>query len=165
MSNGTTGTEENAARLRAAREELDELLAEQRNLPRELEQAHRDDHEARVSSTGGIRAALSSMVSRVRGVEERREALPNEIWSASILALELEAEHAASLVEDLEEPKNEAHRAFTEADTELPKIQRRRQDLLDRTLVLTREQSAAERTKEEALRAVEQLHKTGPGHS
>ena len=165
MSNETTGTEEKAARLQAAREELQDLLTEQRNLPRELEQAHRDDHEARVSSTGGIRAALSSVVSRVRGVEERREALPNEIWSANIRVLELEAEHAAAVASDLEEPKNEAHRAFTEADTELPKLERRRQDLLDRTLVLTREQSAAERPKDEALRAVEQLHKTGPGHS
>jgi hypothetical protein len=74
----------------------------------------------------------------------------------------LEAEHAAAVSNDLEEPKNEAHRAFTEADTELPKLQRRRQDLLDRTVALTREQSTAERTREEALRALEQLHKTGP---
>lgn len=44
MSNERTeSTEEKAARLQGAREELDELLTEQRNLPRELEEAREAD--------------------------------------------------------------------------------------------------------------------------
>lgn len=98
MSNErAASTEEKVARLQSAREELDELLTEQRNLPRELEGARREDHEERMqaaSSGGRIRAAVSSMVSRVRDVEDRREALRHEIWSASIRVNELEADHS-----------------------------------------------------------------------
>ncbi len=67
MSNErTTSTEEIAAWLQSAREELDELLTEQRNLPRELEGARREDYQERMqaASTGGrIRSAVSAMVS------------------------------------------------------------------------------------------------------
>lgn len=158
-------TEEKAARLQAAREELDELLTEQRNLPREIEEARQEDHEERMKAAGSgsrIRAAVSSMVSRVRGVEDRREALPHEIWSANIRVLELEAEHAAALVVDLEGPKNEAHRKFTAADEELPKLQKKREDLLDRTMALTRDQRQAERARDEATLQAEALKKAGP---
>lgn len=158
-------TEEKAARLQSAREELDELLTEQRNLPRELEGARREDHEERMqaaSSGGRIRSALASLSSRVRNVEDRREALRHEIWSASIRVNELEAEHAAALVEDLEKPKNEAHREFTAVDEELPKLQRKRQDLLDWTMFFTREQREAERIRDEAISRAEALKKAGP---
>ncbi len=128
MSNArAANTEEKAARLQSARKELDELLTEQRNLPSKLEAARQEDHEERMkaASTGGrIRSALASLSSRVRNVEDRREALRHEIWSASIRVNELEAEHAAALVVDLEEPKNQAHREFLAVDEELPKLQR-----------------------------------------
>lgn len=100
------------------------------------------------SSGGRIRSALASLSSRVRNVEDRREALRHEIWSASIRVNELEAEHAAALVAVLEEPKNQAHREFMAVDEELPKLQRKRQDLLDRTMLFTREQREAEEALE-----------------
>ncbi len=158
-------TEEKAARLQSAREELDELLTERRNLDQELAQARLADHEERAEAartSGSLRSAVSSLVSKVRGVEDRAATLPELIWSANIRVNELEAEHADALVADLEEPKNDAHREFTEVDRELPKLQKKREDLLDRTMFFTREQREAERIRDEAIARVEALKKAGP---
>ncbi len=139
-------SEETLARLTEARAELDELVTEQARLGRDLEHARQEDHEARMQaarSGGRIASAISSLKSRVRGVEDRREALPYEIWSARIRALELEVEHTGAVVEDLEEPKNNVSREAREADQERQEAERRYRELTDKAGVLQRDQLAA----------------------
>lgn len=114
-----TPSQEAGERLAAAREELDELLAEQRRLGEDLEAARRGDHEERMEvarSGGRIRSAISAVVSRVRDVEDRREALPHEVRSARLRVLELEREHQDALYADLETPEATAYAEFKKLD-------------------------------------------------
>jgi chromosome segregation ATPase len=158
-------TEETRDRLQAARAELEELLDEQRRLDEDLEAARREDHEERMEvarSGGRIRSALASLSSRVRGVEERREALPCEIWSARIRVLELEVEHCGATVEELEEPVNQASREAREVDQERRDAEKRYQELTDKAYVLRRDQNEAGNRKHQAEIELRQLRKAGP---
>jgi hypothetical protein len=53
-------TEQKAARLQSAREELDELLTEQRNLPRELAGARKAESRTPRSPRSGVAGSVGS---------------------------------------------------------------------------------------------------------
>jgi hypothetical protein len=97
-----------------------------------------------------IRSAVSSLGSKARGVEDRGARLPVLLWSARMRVLELEAEHSAARHAEREEPERTTHREFTEADEALSIAQRRCQDALDRSLVITRERRELQRRREQA---------------
>ncbi len=160
-----TTSQELLERLQAARGELDELIAEQRRLGYDLEQARQEDHEERMQtarSGGRIASAISALKSRVKGVEDRREALPYEIWSARIRVLELEVEHTGAVVEDLREPTENASREAREADQERQDAERRYRDLTDKASVLLREQIASGNRNHQAALELEALKRSGP---
>jgi chromosome segregation ATPase len=136
-------SEELAAQLTKAREELEALLGEQRNIGGEMQQARLADAEARVNAPGGIRGAIASAVSRVRGVQDRAEQLPHEIWSAQLHVLALERDYQQALYDELAEPEARLQAEFRELDEELPKLQRRRQDALDHSVTASWDRRAA----------------------
>ncbi len=158
-------SEELAAQLTEAREELEELLTEQRKLGGEMAQARLEDAEARVNAPGGIRGAIASAVSRVRGVQDRAEQLPHEIWSAKIRVLLIEQEYQQALFDQLEEPEARTHAEFKKLDDELPKLQRRRQDALDLAIATGRERRAAYNRAQEANEQLKALKQAGPSPS
>ena len=163
MSEETKMTsEETQARLTAAREELDELLEEERKLDGAMHRARLDDVQARVGNAGGIRGAISAAVSKVRGVQDRAEQLPHEVWAARMRVLLLEREHQEVLYEELAEPEARTYAEFKELDAELPKIQRRRQDALDHSVAAGRARREAYNRAQEAGEQLEQLKRTGP---
>ncbi len=152
-------------RLHAARGELDELIEEQRRLTSDLERARREDSEARMEAVrdgGSIRSAVSSLVSRVRGVEDRGAALPELIWTARLHILELEREYNRVRHAELEEPERKAVEEFREVDALLPKVRKRREAALDRTDHLRRERRDLERRQEDAQAELEALKRSGP---
>lgn len=152
-------------RTHAARLELDELIAEQRRLDSDLARARVEDHEARMESVrggGSIRSAVSSLVSRVRGVEDRAASLPELIWTARMHVLELDTEYHRSRNAELEEPQREAQEEFTEVDALLPKVQKRREAALDRVMHLTRTRRDHEQREAEVLEQLEALKSSGP---
>jgi len=141
-------------RQHAARGELDELIAEQGRLAGHLERARVEDHEERMeavrTSGGSIRSAVSSLVGRVRGVEDRGASLPELIWTARMHVLELEAAYNEARRAELEEPEREAYEEFKEVDELLPKVQKRRENALDLATHFGRERRDLERREEEA---------------
>lgn len=152
-------------RAHAARLELDELIAEQRQLDSDLARARVEDHEDRMESVrggGSIRSAVSSLVSRVRGVEDRAASLPELIWTARMHVLELDAEYNRERNAELEEPQREAQEEFTEVDALLPKVQKQRETRLDRVMHLTRTRREHEQREAEALEQLEALKRSGP---
>ncbi len=160
-----TTSQELLERLQAARGELDELIAEQRRLTDDLERARHEDHEERMGAVrggGSIRSAVSSLVSRVRGVEDRGAALPELIWTARMHILELEREYNATKYAELEEPERQAKAEFDEVDALLPQVQKRREDALDRVRYLRRERRDLERRTEEARMELAASKQAGP---
>ncbi len=155
-------SEELAAQLTEAREELEELLTEQRRIGGEMAQARLEDAEARVNAPGGIRGAIASAVSRVRGVQDRAEQLPHEIWSAQLHVLALERDYQQALYDELAEPEARTYEEFKRLDDELPKLQRRRQDALDHSLTAGRDRRAAGNRVQELGEQLEALKKAGP---
>ncbi len=162
-------SEELLERVHAARQELDGLISEQRRLGDDLERARREDHEARMEAVrggaGSIRSAVSSLVSRVRGVEDRGAILPELIWTARMHVLELEAAHNKARHAELEEPEREAKEEFEEVDALLPKVQKRRQDALDRVTAVNRERRDLQRREAEAKAELERLKRAGPARA
>ncbi len=161
-------SQEMLERLHAARGELDELIAEQRRLAGDLERARVEDHEERMEAVrggGSIRSAVSSLVSRVRGVEDRGAALPELIWTARMHILELEREYHAQKYAELESELPGAQSEFREVDAQLPVLQKRREDTLDRVNYLNREMRDLERRREEAQAELEALKRSGPESS
>lgn len=155
-------SEELAAQITEARRELEGLLAEQRSIGEKMQQARLADAEARVNAPGGIRGAIASAVSRVRGVQDRAEQLPHEIWSTQLHLLALERDYQEALYAELEEPETRLHAEFKQLDEELPKLQRRRQDALDHATAAARDRRAAYNRAQEAREQLEQLKKAGP---
>jgi len=149
----------------ALRGELEELIAEQRRLGDDLQRARSEDASERLEAVrggGNIRSAVSSVVSRVRGVEDRGAALPELIWTARMHILELEREYTATKHAELEEPERQAQAEFREVDALLPKVQKRRDGALDHVMAVTRERRDLERRREEAQTELEALKRSGP---
>lgn len=162
-------SQEMLERLHAARGELDELIEEQRRLTSDLQRARHEDHEERMeavrSSGGGIRSAVSSLVSRVRGLEDRGAALPELIWTARLHIFDLEREYNTTKHAELEEPQRQATEEFREVDALLPKVQKRREAALDRVTYLNRERRDLERRGEDAQAELDALKRSGPESS
>jgi len=149
----------------ALRGELEELIAEQRRLGDDLQRARSEDASERLEAVrggGNIRSAVSSVVSRVRGVEDRGAALPELIWTARMHILELEREYNETKHAELEEPERQAQAEFREVDALLPKVQKRRDGALDHVMAVTRERRDLERRREEAQTELEALKRSGP---
>lgn len=158
-------SQETLERTHAARQELDELIAEQRRLGQDITQARHEDHEDRMEAMrggGSIRSAVSSLVSKVRGVQDRGAALHELIWSARLRILELDAEYHAQKYAELGEELPGAESEFREADALLPEVQKRRERALDRTSYLNREMRDLERRREAAQQELESLKRSGP---
>lgn len=152
-------------RIHDARGELDELVAEQRRLGGDLERARVEDHAERMEALrggGSIRSAVSSLVSRVRGVEDRGASLPELIWTARMHVLELEAAYNEARGAELEEPERSAKAEFKEVDALLPRVQKRREDALDHVNAISRERRDLLRRREEAQAELDSLKRTGP---
>jgi len=130
-----------------------------------MQRARLDDAEARVNAPGGIRGAIASAVSQFRGVQDRAEQLPFEVWSAQLHVLTLERDHQEALFAELEEPEARLKAEFRELDAELPKLQRRRQDALDASVSATWDRRAAFNRAREAGEQLEALKKSGPDNA
>ncbi len=149
----------------ALRGELEELIAEQRRLGDDLRRARSEDASERLEAVrggGNIRSAVSSLVSRVRGVEDRGAALSELIWTTKLRIAQLGAEYNAAKYAELEEPERQATEEFREVDALLPKVQKRREAALDRVTYLNRERRDLERRQEEAQTELDALKRSGP---
>lgn len=151
--------------LEQARVELSELLTEQGRLPESIRQAEQEDHAERLRaarSGGSIAATLSKMKSKVRGVKDRREELPYEIWSARIRAAELEREHYEAIAPELEERRQKAQEELHKATDELKEMEARHRKLTDVASAALREQTAAYQRDQEVERELARLEANGP---
>ncbi len=152
-------------RIHDAREELDELIAEQRRLDQDIEQARVEDSEERLKAVvrngDSIRGAVSSLVRRVRRVEDWREVLSELIWTARMRLAQLEAEYNAARYAELQDEVPGARTEFQEVDALLHLGEKRRERALDRVNYLRREMGDLKNRREEARSEPEALKKAG----
>ncbi len=152
-------------RLEAARAELAGLVAEQAGMPARMREAEQEDHAQRLRAArtgGGIAAAISKVKSKVRGVKDRGEELPYEIWSARIRVAELELAHYEAIAPELDERVQEARAASHEAERELQEAEKRNRTLGDVYTAAMREQHAAYQRSQEVERELAALEANGP---
>lgn len=158
--------EELREQLETARVQLGALIAEQESMAGRLREAEQEDHAERMEaarSGGGIGAALRRVGSKVRGVKDRREELPYEIWSARIRVAELELAHYEAAAPELEERVQAARERSYEAERELREAEDRTHRLKDAYSRTFQEQTAAYHRSQEVERELAALEANGPG--
>ena len=156
-------TEETAELLAAARAELAELENEARRIDRTLEEARRADADERLEAArAGGSIAVSSLKSRAREVALRREELPSLVWAARVRALELEVEHLAALVPELEERSDAARAETARALEAVREAEREYERLSDVSGAALREFIEKGQRGDVARRELEALVKRGP---
>lgn len=162
MSTSIEGIQE---RLDAARAELEGLLQEQRQLPRQLDRARREDHETRMQAAregGSVASAVKGIISNVRGVKDRAEELPYLIWSARLRVLELEVEHRTALAPGLEEQFLRAREESHAADRALEEARKRARDLSDAYSVAMHEHEENHAERRRVEQEIARLNAAGP---
>ena len=162
----TRTTEETAELLASARAELADLENEARRIGRDLEEARREDANARLEAAragGRIASVVEAIKSKAREVVLRREELPSAIWAARVRALELEVEYLAALVPALEERSDAARAETARALEALREAEREYERLSDVSGAALREFIEKGQRWDVARRELADLVRHGPG--